>query len=239
MKTLLPALLLALAAALPAPAAPPPDDLWENAVHMASRSRHWVAGEVRTFEHELDRKGAIKNTQEYLSLVRPGPRGELDMEHWRIEKGQRVPFTPDEEDEDDGDASVSFGPLDHEHQHLVAARRLPGRVHADGVACVAYEYEMRSPDDATILRGQVRLDERDGTLREMTLVPDPLPDDVKELNLTYVFRSPDVETLQPLRMTTDVSASVFFLTKKFRIVQEFGSFWSRPEPDAQSTRVEQ
>ena len=230
MKNLIPALLLALTT-LRAPASAPPDDLWENAVHMASRSRHWVAGEVRTFEHELDRKGAIKKTQEYLSFIRPGADGTMAMEHWRIEKGKRVPFTPDEEDE--SDAAVSFGPLDAEIQPYVSARRLPGRVHVDGVSCVAYEYELRSPEDPTVLRGQVRLDERDGTLREMTLVPDPLPDDVKELNLTYAFRSPDAETIQPLRMTTDVSASVLFLTKKFRIVQEYGSFWSRPQPEAE------
>ena len=220
--------ILFLAAASIASASPN-DPLWLKAVDAASASRNWVAGEVRTIEQELKRNGDVKESREILTLVRPGPAGKLETEHWRIEKGERVPHVPDDEEEaeSENESPVSFGPLDLESQPFVQIKRLPGTTVLGGVPYAEFEYEFSPANEPGVLRGVVRIDERNGIPIELSLVPDPLPSEVESLHMKLSFRSPDSTTIRPVAMETDVSASVLFMTKKFRVVQEFDAFWLR------------
>ena len=206
------------------------DPLWNQAVQAASASRNWMAGEVRTFEQELNRKGEVKNSQETLTLVSQAPDGKIDMKHWRIEKGRRTPFVPEGEEEGAGDSPVSFGPLDSESQPLVQVKRLPEFSLVNGLFCIQYGYTLKTTNTPSqTLRGIVCINESNGIPLELTMIPDPLPDDVKSLNMTLTFSSPDEQTIRPLQMTTDISASALLLTQQFRVIQEFSAFWLRPE----------
>jgi len=205
------------------------DPLWNQAVQIASASRDWIAGEVRTVEQELSRKGDVKNSQETLSLVSQNPDGKIEMKHWRIEKGRRIPHVPEGEEETPGNSSVSFGPLDLENQSLVHIKRLSDFSLVGGIFCIQYEYELKtteSPDQT--LRGVVRINESNGIPIELTMVPNPLPDSVKSLTMTLTFSSPDAQTIRPATMTTDVSASVLLMTQQVRVIQEFSAFWLLP-----------
>ena len=205
------------------------DPLWNQAVQVASASRDWMAGEVRTFEQELTRKGDVKNSQETLTLVSQNPDGKIEMKHWRIEKGRRVPYTPEDEEETPSDSSVSFGPLDLENQSLVHVKRLPEFSLVNGLFCIQYEYTLKTTNTPSqTLRGIVCINESNGIPLELTMVPDPLPDDVKSLNMTLTFSSPDTQTIRPVQMTTDISASVLLMTQQVRVIQEFSAFWLRP-----------
>lgn len=223
----------ALLAASALSAAADPDPLWLKAVDVASASRRWIAGEIRTSEQELDRKGNVKSSQDYVSSVRLGPDGKLLAEHWRIENGNRVPHVDDEDDPDDSsDPSVGFGPLDAECQPFVRVDRLPGTTIVGGAPCAEYSFELAPANDPSRLRGSVRIDERSGIPLRISFSPEPLPDDVKSLSVDLSLVSPDGLSVRPFSMTTDVSATVFFMTKKIRLVQEFGSFWLAPESHA-------
>ena len=229
MKSCLPAVLLLLLLPVGRAAEAAPDDpLWGKAVDLAANSRRWIAGEVRTRELELDRKGHVQSSRDYLSTIRLGPDGKLQTDHWRIENGQRVPHV-EEEEEESTDPSTSFGPLDTENQPFVHIRRLPGAPLEDTRPCVDFEFELAPPHQPGLLRGTVRLADPTGMPIRMTLVPDPLPDDVQSLLMTLTFDSPDASSFRPASMTTDLTTSFFLLTKKIRFIQEFSSFWTSPE----------
>ena len=206
------------------------DPLWNQAVLAAAASRNWMPGEVRTFEQELNRKGDVKNSQEPLTAISQAPDGKIQMKHWRIEKGRRTPFVPEDEEEGSGDSPVSFGPLDPESQPLVQVKRLPEFSLVNGLFCIQYQYTLKTTNTPSqTLRGIVCINESNGIPLELTMVPDPLPDDVKSLNMTLTFTSPDEQTIRPLQMTTDISASALLLTQQYRVIQEFSAFWIRPE----------
>ena len=205
------------------------DPLWNQAVQVASASRNWIAGEVRTLEQELSRKGDVKRSQETLTLMSQNPDGKIEMKHWRIEKGRRIPFIPEDAEETSSESPLSFGPLDLENQSLVQIKRLPDFSLVEGIFCIQYEYMLKTTETpAQTLRGIVRINESNGIPLELTVIPDPLPDNVKSLTMTLTFSSPDAQTIRPATMTTDISASLLLMTQQVRVIQEFDAFWLRP-----------
>jgi hypothetical protein len=206
------------------------DALWQTAVEVASNSRDWVPGEVRTVEQELDKKGRVKGEEEMLIYVRKGETGGLDRVYFKIENGDQTPYTPEEEEEDDD--TISFGPLDMEAQERVVVRRT-GEVEAvNNRQCARYLYEMPDPEEGGLLRGSVWVDVQSGMPVRMTIEPDPYPEGIKQLSMELDFVSIEAGTVQPGKMIAEATISGWFSQGKYRVVQTFGAFWRRTLPDA-------
>lgn len=201
------------------------DPLWLRAVDIAESIHDWRPGEVRTVQEELDRKQRTKNREEYLMIARPGSDGTIVVEHWMIEKGQRKPYTP--EDEEDEHEALSFGPLDRSAQDYLAVRRLALTERVGEENCAVFDYAISPTNEPVKVSGRIWLNENSAELRKMTVELDPIPDDLKSLSMTYWFQSLEPGTIQPRKMLTDLSASVFLITKRFRITQECDAFFKR------------
>lgn len=231
------------------------DPLWRAAVDLAGENRGWIPGLIVVRCEQLDGSGQPKKVEEAWQRRRLGPRGEVIQEIERSTKDGRDNTARARQElatrqaksdakaskrsasaasEREADASASlprcFVPND---QSQVTARRTGERRTIDGFPCVEFAFtQQRNAKDAP--HGTAWLDETDGTPREVSLVPDPLPKHVKRMLLTARYERTPEGAWRVAGLTVVGSGGLLFIKRTFRYSAVASEYWRRPVATAKA-----
>lgn len=232
------------------------DPLWRAAVALASANANWVPGRIAVRTETLDEKGQVERVDETWETRRPGPNGDVISEIERATKnGEDVTEkvrkkraeqdaktqkevakkaakgdTTAAADDEDEELNVAAGRVQcfvADKQALVSAHRTGETRSIAGHTCVRFDFTQRGAAKEALTHGTAWLDEADGTPREASVTPDPLPQHIKRLVTTVRYDHLESGEWRPSGMTVDGKAAVLFIKRTFRVTVAPSGFWRK------------
>jgi hypothetical protein len=226
-------LVLALAAAIPAGAAPS-DPLWLAAVESSRQAKQWSPGEIRLAVEMADDKGKVLETWDNQYRLSAGADGVVRTEvvsafHDGKDETQKEREAQAKRDAaaraEDGargqDIDLGDDPFDPDLQDAVDIRQLAGTRAIAGMTCVAFAFTLTKPNGATI-EGNVWLDAITGLPVEFVSSPKPLPRGAHELVTTVRYADGLAAEVR-----VEGSGSLLFFKRRFMSVITLGGWFRR------------
>lgn len=228
-------LLLLLLPALSLSAAPDADPLWSRASEAVGRAKAWVPGST-VFRLEMtDDKGApTGESQETWYSLSAGADGSVVTEVVRSIKNGKDNTAEDREKQakqnrdrkKDGPAqpfSMGDNPLDPDSRKDVEAKPGSGSRTIEGLACVPYEYVMKTK--AGRILGTVWISRDNGAPLEVTVVQDPLPAFVQRMTVLMRYDPRPQGAGRVTEVLVEGSGGVLFLKRNFRMSFRLDGWW--------------